>query len=192
MEYITKTNAKKKYFLTDSELDELDSIEKKNPYRKSTIMTLYNKDDIIECLKTKFDTPFIEIVNEKLEELQKQKESRCKGRNFTIQNKKDKRKYELSNELAKYGLELREDSKLCQGYIDGTIKDKSLQWIANRMCQVKYLFEYCNIDEEIKKVKQNSSNIDNYEYENPFDIAERRILHRIKKYPNVFPWLENI
>jgi hypothetical protein len=191
MDYLTKTDAKKDYFLTDSELLTIESIQKPNPYRKRTMMTLYKKNDIIEYLKYKYDTSSFTTVEEKISELKSRKESRTKARMLTLQNKRNNRKYELCNELAKYGLRFRTDSKLCQGYIDGTIKDKSLEWICQRMCQMKYLFEYCHIDQEIQKVKQEKYFDDEYMYESPFDIAEERILNRIQKYPDVYPWIRH-
>jgi hypothetical protein len=45
------------------------------------------------------------------------------------------------------------------------------------------------MDEEIRKVKKERS----LDYdESPFDIAEERILNRIQKYPDVFPWFKCI
>jgi len=42
---------------------------------------------------------------------------------------------------------VRAYSTLCENYIKGKNKDLSLEWIANRMCEMKYLHEYCNIDD---------------------------------------------
>jgi len=148
---ITKTNAIKEYFVTENELKNLESIERKNPHNRYLKMKLYNMEDIYELLKSKYNTDDKEIINEKLNERRNKKEMRKKVINYGKQNKMMKRKLDLTNVLEKYGLEFREDSKLCNGYVNGTIKDKDLDWIANRMCQMKYLFEYCNMNEEIKK-----------------------------------------
>ena len=183
MNYITKTSAINDYFLSNDDLSKLNGIEKCNPFRRSDTMTLYLKDDIYEYLKTKYDTNFKEYVEEKLEELRKEKELRKKSRQLSIQNKKDKRKYELTNELQKHGLELRNDSKLCQGFIDGSIKDKKIKWIVNRMCQVKYLYDYCNMDNRLQEFKNKYCYFSFYE-------TEKIILTEINGYPTTFPWLQ--
>lgn len=55
--------------------------------------------------------------------------------------------------LNKYKLQLREDSKLCQGYIDGTIKDWTIDQIVERMCQMRFLYEYCDMDDAYQEAK---------------------------------------
>lgn len=56
------------------------------------------------------------------------------------------RKKELENKLKSRGLEIRTDSALCTKYIEGTT-DLNVDFIVERMCQMKYLFEYCNMKE---------------------------------------------
>lgn len=56
----------------------------------------------------------------------------------------ERRKAELQEALAKMGCELRSDSSLCAGYIDGTLRDHwTLEQIAREMARCKYLYEFC-------------------------------------------------
>jgi len=91
-------------------------------------------------------------------------------------NQKEKRKKKLKQVLKNSGLELRSDSKLCGGYIEGKIKDKTIPEIVERMCQVKYLFDYCDMKKYLHK------------YHN-FDKSERKILKKYGEYPDEWPWL---
>ena len=54
------------------------------------------------------------------------------------------RKKELEKKLQSRGLEFRLDSALCSKYVDGTT-DLHIDFIVERMCQMKYLYEYCNM-----------------------------------------------
>ena len=184
MEYITKTNAIQEYFLSSEDLSQLNGVEKRNPHGRKYPMTLYAKDEIMELLKYKYNTHSIEIVEEKLLELKKNKESRKQSRRNAIIEKRNKRKEQLTFELQKVGLHLREDSKLCQRFIDGSIKDKSIPWIVHRMCQVKYLYDYCHMKDRLREFKHTHG----YIY---FEEMEDIILQEIGGYPNVFPWIHS-
>jgi hypothetical protein len=194
MEFITKTNAKKEYFLTEDELSQIESIERPNPYRKSSTMSLYKCDEIMKFLQNKYNVCSIEKVMDIIKQIKIKKEEK---KQKYIQNKSDqkqRRKYKLLEALQQYGMKLRSDSKLCQGYIDGIIKDKSVDWIVNRMCQIKYLYDYCNMKDEIEKAKkeQMEERIEGYFPDcSVFDQAEINILTRIGDYPNQFPWMMN-
>ena len=62
-----------------------------------------------------------------------------------------------------------------------------------RMCQMKFLFEYCNMKHEIEKAKEEQSEEWDMGYipdNSVFELAEMNILNRIKEYPKVFPWLK--
>ena len=59
----------------------------------------------------------------------------------------NKRKNELIDALKKYKLSLRSDSKLCEKYIQSGIRGigMSIDDIVERMAEMKYLFDYCNM-----------------------------------------------
>jgi len=113
-----------------------------------------------------------------------------------IMNNERKRRTALIKALGECGLELRNDSELCSGYIDGTIED-SLEWVVKRMCQVKYLYEYCNIKAYFNEAGQ-SVREEYREMHEPipkgavFEEAERLALKKYNKgrYPEKFPWMK--
>lgn len=97
------------------------------------------------------------------------------------------RKDVLINELAKYKLVLRSDSKLCESYINGSIHERwTLDTIAYRMCQMRYLYDYCDMNQAFRQAKDKNRR-NGYEGD-LFDIAER-IAIKGKGYPSEWPWL---
>lgn len=99
------------------------------------------------------------------------------------------RKVELTLALKDVGVELRKDSKLCRKYIqDG---DGDVECITKRMCEMKYLFEYCNIREVVKHLETEyciileNGDIPDFDV---FSEAEQIVLHKVQGYPKVFPW----
>lgn len=103
-----------------------------------------------------------------------------------------KRKNKLITKLRQYKLELRNDSKLCQGYISGSIKDWDIDDIVNRMCQIHYLFNYCNMNKYIKQANDEQNEEFNAGYIpdiSVFDQAEMIVLKEIGEYPEIWPWI---
>ena len=185
---VTKTESKKKYLLTDEELGLLNEYVAKCPYGMATY---YLKDQVLElaCIKhhsgpDEVEDKIMKIKKVKTEEREKRK-----------QIKQNKRKEILINELNKFGLSLRGDSVLCEDYIYGV--DEDLEWIVNRMCQMKYLFEYCNMKdckneayEEYRSIRAMGCRPDFKVFERAEDIALEKYSNG--KYPKVFPWLKNL
>lgn len=102
------------------------------------------------------------------------------------------RKKELECKLKSRGLELRTDSALCTKYIEGTI-DLNIDYIVERMCQMKYLYEHCNM----KKIKQDvykeylANNSRGVKLEaNVSTRAEKIALDTYSNsyYPKIYPW----
>jgi hypothetical protein len=111
-----------------------------------------------------------------------------------IKKYKEKREMELMRELKNAGLELRNDSVLCKNYINGTEK-KSLKEIVKRMEEMKYLFEYCHMDECKKKAHQQQREELEAGYFPDIPVfcqAEMLALNTYSdgKYPKVFPWIK--
>lgn len=105
-----------------------------------------------------------------------------------------KRKEILTKALTKAGLELREDSELCKKYISGEIKENKKN-IVERMCQMKYLFEYCHMNECKEKAYNNQIETFNAGYFpdcSVFEDAEMIALEKYSngKYPKIFPWMK--
>ena len=191
-DYITKTTAKELYFFTEIELTQIDytSLD-----RGTYVMKLYHKDDIYDYLKIKYKTESLHIIEQRIHEIKQLKDEQKQKRLYQKEIKKEKRKIQLIEILKKHGLTLRSDSKLCKGYLDGSIKEtkSNLNWIVERMCQMKFLFEYCNMKHEIEKAKEEQSEEWDRGYipdNSVFEEAEMNILKKINGYPKVFPWLK--
>ena len=190
---VTKTNAKKYYFLKDEDLDKIDKIVGKSSYGPTTYFTVNNLTKYL-CEKNNL---FPEQIDDFITELINQKNIKAEIRKKkSDENKKikmDKRKSKLIDELAKYKLELRDDSVLCQNYINGNNKC-DLDEIVLRMCEMKYLYEYCHMNEcrdiayEYYKEEKRAG------YYPDMSVSEHAEMIALKKYsngkyPDTFPWL---
>lgn len=107
---------------------------------------------------------------------------------------REQRKQELVDALAEYKLSLRADSKLCQGYINGTITDRSVDEIVHRMCQMHFLFNYADMDNcldrayELHNAERNDGCFSDFSV---FERAERLALKK-RPYPSSWPWLNQV
>ena len=194
-----KTDIKNRYFINEDELDDYDCyiVDGRRGYPD---MTLYKISDVKDgfCSKFSIDRNNNTAIENKINELQKDKEQKLLERKENAKKKKmemnDKRKTKLVKVLKEYGLELRNDSKLCNGYIDGTIKDLSLNEIVQRMCQMKYLYDYCNMDDccaEAYDYQQEELRAGYFPDCTVFEHAELIALKKYGNYPAVWPWLNN-
>lgn len=186
---VTKTDCKKKYSLTDEDLGTLNEYVTKCPYGMATH---YLKDQVLELASIKHNSNPDEVENKIMEIKRVKAEERDKKK----QIKQNKRKEKLVSELRKVGLTLRDDSVLCQNYIDGD-DSEDLEWIIYRMCQMKYLYEYCNMDECKDEAYEEYCNIRAEGYYPDFKVSEKAEEIALKKYsngkyPKVFPWLKNL
>jgi DNA-binding transcriptional MerR regulator len=188
---MTKTYSKTTYFLTDDDIIDLKFINANSSYGQATYYTI---EDIKNVFCEKYDiTP--ENINNKLEELNEQKKFLQQEKMNKKEEKKNKRYESLTKALNKAGLELRNDSKSCENYIDGKIKDKNISDIVERMCQMKYLFEYCHMDEckeEAYKEYNDTLNAGYFPDFDVFDEGERIALEKYSngEYPDIYPWIK--
>jgi hypothetical protein len=149
----------------------------------------------IDAIETKRQ----EIIREKAQNKADRKERRAHNQIVNRQKRHDK----LVVALAGFGLILRADSKLCNGYINGTIKDQTIKQIVRRMCEMKFLYEYANMsqcyqeicdaeEDDFEFVRDKFSRGTEY-YPGPRVVvyAEELALKRIGGYPEVWPWLSN-
>jgi hypothetical protein len=208
--YITKTRLKQEYLLTEAVLKKFEHVERPNPHRRyGPSMILYDKEEILAYLKEFHGADTEEELTTVLEELRKKKSEKSEVRKAKLKETKEKKKAErkerLVAALTAAGLELRGDSSLCDGYIEGTLRDdRDNSWdidsIVKRMCEMKYLYEYCNFNEvykECKKQREKERDYDReYGYrdwaddyrETIFEEAESQVLANVGGYPKVFPW----
>ena len=186
------TNCKKIYLLNDDDLDNLYSYEANSSYGPATY---YTKEDIVRCACEKYkvaqeqlDVTLKTMIDNKTMEKERKKMTNEQKKN----NEKKMRMNELENKLKKAGLELRNDSKLCDNYIEGTIKIK-IDDVVERMCQVKYLYEYCHMEKCKNKAYNDQIKELNAGYFpdcSVFDQAEDIALSKYSngKYPEKYPW----
>ena len=189
---ICTTKAKNTYFIKDSDIEDLDYMEGhtgysygfyyyvteiKNVACRVHNTTLENLPNVLARLQT-----------EKTTRIERRKQNGIERRNTAS----EKRKTKLIKALNVMGLELRSDSNLCKKYIDGDVKD--LQGVVKRMCQMKYLYDYCHMDEcrEIAYEQQcDELNAGYFPDCSVSDQAEGIALRKYSngKYPDNWPWI---
>ena len=201
---ITKTKSKTEYLLNDEDLIGLVSISAKITYG---IATYYKKLDLIDKACCKFNTTPNELtttINNIKNDKDYKKEEKKKKRIEKETINKNIRKDKLILALQNAGLELRSDSVLCQTYIDGKCDNKknsnnsnnnntTIEKIVKRMCQMKYLYEYCHMEECKDIAYEEYNNELKAGYYSDFTVsesAEYMALNKYSKsvYPVIFPW----
>jgi hypothetical protein len=128
-------------------------------------------------------------INKKIKAHNSQKNTESK-----LKSKKAELKTELETRLNDRGVEFRYDSALCAKYINGKT-DLGIDYIVQRMCEMKYLYEYCDmksIRAQVYVDYVNSGYIKDYEGTITTQ-AEKIALqtHSNGAYPNIFPWENN-
>jgi hypothetical protein len=109
-----------------------------------------------------------------------------KPRNTT--NPRETRRLKLTKALGEAGLVLRSDSKYCWKYINSG--SGKIDEIVHRMCEMKFLFEYTDMREELKRVSKGQEEELEAGYFpdcSVFDEAEDNIIRKTP-YPEIFPW----
>ena len=189
--FVNKTTAKKEYFLNEKDLNDMPCIQKRNPYNRDSkySIKLYEKALLMEKMKTKYKFQTEQQHKNLIEKLSNQRDITSANLKQKKRSLQDKREFELTEILHRHGLELRSDSKLCEGYIKGAIKDKSLIWIANRMCEMKFLFEFCDMQSAFDETKEDYFDFMRIEGYTRFSLAEEAALEKVGDYPKIFPWL---
>ena len=191
---ITKTTAKREYLLTEDDLNTIKPFDGKckSSYGPAT----YNiKNNIINLACTKHDVN-LHILEEKISQIKTNKYNKKRENELKKEEQqkelKIKRKNKLISRLNKAGLNFRNDSELCKKYINGS-KEFSLDYIIERMSQMKYLYEYCYMD-KCKEIAHASYcdeiNAGYFPDCSVFDHAEYIALTKYSngKYPDEFPW----
>ena len=131
-------------------------------------------------------------------QLKKQeKEEKSNARRTKIWENKNAKEALQRNKLIQAlqiaGLELRNDSVLCKKYIDGK-SDYDLDESVLRMCEMKYLYEYCHMN-ECRNIAyehyRSEKEAGYYPDMSVSDHAEMIALEKYSngKYPEIFPWL---
>ncbi len=195
---ITKTKSKQNYKLSDDDLIGLTEYYGPGAYGIGEA-TYYTKEAIIAraCIRHTTTPEELDTVLHNME-LQKllAKQDKQLQRNQKEQLRREKRRIKLMTHLNQSGIELRNDSALCNQYINGECK-YDLNAIVKRMKQMKFLFEYCHM-EECKDIAYDeyTDELKNGYYPDcsVFDRAEDIALLKYSggKYPIKFPWENGI
>jgi hypothetical protein len=193
---ISKSKCKKDYKLSDNDFDGLTAYEGTCGYGAATY---YTRNDVSRRACEKHNTT-MENLNGVLQQMQQAKDLRKQAleeqRTARENDRENKRRTELSEELRLAGLELRSDSALCQQYIQG-VSEHSLVYIVNRMSEMKYLFEYCHMDEcRDIAYEEHCDELEAGYFPDcsVFDRAEEIALQKYSngRYPVVFPWQKTL
>lgn len=193
---IYKTHVKRDYFIDPDDLDHCDTY---NRNIRGIPTTLFRLCDIFDYFCEQYDVDRNDktAISAKQKELSETKKQQINERRMKIALKKNRiiesRKNKLVAALKECKLELRTDSKLCKGYINGTITDWTVPQIVYRMCKMKYLYDYCNMDYYLEKAHANQQEEYNAGYFpdcSVFDEAEYTALKKYGGYPDEWPWLK--
>ena len=192
---ITKTNAKKEYLLNDNDLIDIPFINKNSSYGPATY---YSKENLLNYLSIKHDIKINDVHNY-IENKKREKELLKQEKQNRINEKKEikklKRRDNLINALSNYKLNIRNDSQLCKNYIDGS-NEYTIKEIVQRMCQMKYLYDYCHMN-DCKDIAYESYTEElkagYYPDMNVSEHAELIALSKYSnnKYPDIFPWMKD-
>ena len=139
---ITKTDALQKYLLREKDLlglnPEVKSVKK---YGRIIIMRLYLEDDVLARSINRWGSE--DNLQREKEKRQKSKKERFEQKQNAIKIIRDKRYLELSSALEKVGLQFRNDSKLCNGYINGSLESNWTMAEIVEMCELMNWLHTC-------------------------------------------------
>lgn len=126
-----------------------------------------------------------------IDKLKKQEDELCAYFKETerIHNTQSVRKDNLEKALKLKGLELRDDSKLCKKYIVNAQGD--IDEIVETMCEMKWLFEYGNMNSYLDQVKQEWVETVEHGYIPDFQVfpEAKRLALETYPFPQKWPWL---
>ena len=184
---ISKTKALNTYLLKIDDLQNCKSYLGKTKYGDTTY---YMEDDVINVACNKYNTNVDNIINV----INEIKDNKNKIKNDKKKIKTESKKNKLINKLHEAGIEFRDESILCHTYIYENSK-YTLDEIVERMCQMKYLYEYCNYNKyknDAYKQYLEDKKYGHVDYR-VSDLAEMNALnaHSNGIYPNIFPWQNN-
>lgn len=192
---LCKKTVKDMFSLTDNDIDNLEYYDYQG-YRCS--MKLYEVSDVKNVFCAKYyvnranNDEIIRIAQEIKEEKIRSKTERSERIELKRKENMIKRKADLVKALSDYKLEFRNDSNLCSGYVDGSIKGWTVSRIVHRMCQMKYLYDYCDMDKYYEKAYKNHKEeikAGYYPDTSVSDDAEGMALKKAGGYPDVWPWM---
>lgn len=140
---LARSDAKKRFRLTDANLDNLNCVTKANPYYKSAApMRLYKEVDLIRAALLRHGSKVA------LDNYSASLETRSRKRKATVRSVENERRTKLQAELAKRALVLRDDSRLCYQYI--TTGQPALGYVVDTMDEMHFYHNYTTYREQYR------------------------------------------
>lgn len=94
------------------------------------------------------------------------------------------RRRKLREHLRRYNIKKRKDSVLCTKYINNTLdKEWTAEKVAQKMCEMKYLYDYCRMNHYLKLTSVNK-----FSGLTHFEISKHLALRNYGQFPVVWPW----
>lgn len=175
---ITKTAAKEAYLLNDKDIAPLQCQLKRSPEYRKTMMKLYNPAEVQEIAYKKWGSQ---------DKIDAERERRLQRREALANRKaapKLTRRQQLCDELAKYNLVIRNDSKMCAGYIENG--EFGLDLVVETCRKMNWLYNETDYADELHEWIQGE-----YEYKGYCDTRDAADLIQdsvIKKHGGGKPW----
>ena len=114
-----------------------------------------------------------------------------------IMTRADKRKREMFHMLQFFGVEYRPDSTLCNDWVKRGKggKNRNLEELIHRMCEAKYLHNYCNFPLGYRFAQASRQHRGhNFPQQEWFQVIKQCVLSTTKTgvFPTTWPWLSHI
>lgn len=199
---ITKKRAKEEFLFNENEIDRIEHNLARNPrFRCASPMKLFTISVLMKEVENKYPnlTDFAAKKHHRvlrrlrLDDLKKKRVQKAV-------ELREKRRRDLIQALREVGMVMRSDSKLCQGYIYGTLDSAwSLEDVVSMCQEMRWLYEHTPYPDELNQRVHDSAREyrsyksndwgycwnRSYEEEEPF--VRRDILKKYPK-PEKFPW----
>jgi DNA repair protein len=194
-ELITKSRARTEFCLTEKEVQtSFESIAVPNPhYRAGPPMTLFLLSDVKAFAVTKYGSS-----QGLVEEQNRRKENR-ERKQIAREDRMEERRVALRDALARVGLEIRPDSRLCQGFINNTLEAHwTLDKVVEMIAEMRWLHEYTPYRDELNRAVTDYAGYlrQDMRWADAFPMAHeecepdvrRSILQRFPR-PEIWPWI---
>lgn len=173
------TSAKKAYCLTDKDLIGVSHTLRPNPhYRSAAPMKMYAKLDLIRVAYKKYQDRGKMVTTKK-----KRDETSCK-RKETKANQRQERETALRLELLKYDLYIRDDSRVCNEYIQtgSGPNGENLQDVVEIMREMDWYFKHTNYRHVFQNIKDEYRwNREWYDIVDVSEEAKERVMQTYKR-----------
>ncbi len=160
---VSKTNVKKDFFIKSELLVECRHYV---GYHNHQPTTLYTLSDVLSHFCAIYNIPHDKhhICIKRQQLMDEFKVAREKRRELRLASKNRaaiKRQTDLIEALNKYQLEYDEKNRLCRSFVEGEVGfgvgvniTTTMDDIVHRMCQMKFLYDYCHMEYFLNKIQK--------------------------------------